>query len=66
MLIILNLKKLDKKLTKSEKNWNIFYMSKCYFYLKKYEIAMQTIKTLLEEASLSDDAYFKVLMLTPE
>ncbi len=64
LLIILNRKKLDTKLTRDEKNWNIFYLSKCYFYLKKYEIAMQTIETLLKEASLSDSTYFKVLMLT--
>ncbi len=63
-LIILNLKKLDNKLTSEEKNLNILYLSKCYFYLKKYEMALQIIKPLLKETLLSDNTYFMIELLT--
>lgn len=62
--IILKRKQLNKKLTIDEKNLNTLYLSKCYFYIKKYELALRTIKSILKETLLTDNDYFKVELLT--
>ena len=61
---IIESKKNEKILDQQEKDFNTFYLSICYYHLKKYDLALRFINEVLSKPLSSDNNFFKVQLYT--
>ncbi len=61
---ILESKKNEKILDQREKDFNIFYLSICYYHLKKYDLALQFVNEVLNKQLPNWGDFFKVQLYT--
>ncbi len=61
---IIESKKNEKILDQQEKDFNTFYLSICYYELKKYDLALRYINEVLSKPFPIDDNFFQVELYT--